>query len=243
MIKEIKIFYNKTKFVFRKNEEVIPESEWPKNWIKIYFKTYPRMPKVNLPWIKPKGEVEKLLKSRKSIRSFENYPINFNKLKRILYFSVGIKKKLDNFDETKRFYPSAGARYPIEAYILSDNIEKIRKGVHHYNVKSNQLEQLLNRDISKECLNIFRNQSIQGQKNFLILTGVISRTEVKYGTNAYRFSLLECGHIGQNFSLMSEKEKVGCCAIGGFDNNKLTKLLDLTDDEIPLYAFAFGNPR
>ncbi len=71
----------------------------------------------------------------------------------------------------------------------------------------------------------------------------MSRTEVKYGINAYRFALLEAGHIGQNISLLAEKEKLGCCALGGFDNDKLSQLLDISqEDEIPLYAFSLGNP-
>jgi nitroreductase len=41
---------------------------------------------------------------------------------------------------------------------------------------------------------------------------------------------------------LAEKENVGCCALGGFDNNKLSKLLDINqEDEIPLYAFSLGS--
>lgn len=243
MLKEIRKFYEKTKFDFNKKENILPESEWPENWVKIYFKTYPRMPKINLSKCKPESEIENLLNSRESKRNFNNSFVDFDKLNKILYFSIGIKKNLDNFNKTRRFYPSAGARYPIELYLLSNNIDKIPKGLYHYNIKTNQLEQLLNKDLSESCKKIFGNQKIKGDKSYLVLTGVISRGEVKYGLNAYRFSLLECGHIGQNFLLLSEKEKIGCCALGGFDNEKITKLLDLTGDEIPLYAFAFGNPK
>ena len=242
MLKEIKNFYRKTRLNFKKEKEaVLPESEWPRNWIKIYFKTYPRMPKRNLLKLDPENEFEKLLKSRSSTRDFSDIAVDFDKLNKILYFSVGIKKELENFDETKRFYPSAGARYPIETYLLSDNIENLQKGLYHYEVKNNNLEWLLSENLSKECDQIFKNQKIEGKKNYLVLTSVLSRSEIKYGVNAYRFSLLECGHIGQNFSLLSEKERIGCCAIGGFDNERLVKLLDLTEDEIPLYAFVFGN--
>ncbi len=242
MLKEIKKFYNKTKFDFSKKDAIIPKLEWPKNWVKIYFKTYPRMPKLNLSKFNPKTEIEYLLKSRSSKREFDNSNIEFSKLNKILYYSLGIKEESENFDNTRRFYPSAGGRYPIEAYFISNNIDKLPKGLYHYNIKSNQLEQLLNKNLLEESREIFENQPISGGKSFLILTSVISRSEVKYGENAYKFSLLECGHIGQNLSLMSEKEKIGCCAIGGFDNDKLENLLDLTEDELPLYSFAFGNP-
>jgi SagB-type dehydrogenase family enzyme len=242
MLNEIKNFYKKTKLNFKKEKEmVLPESEWPKNWIKIYSKVYPRMPHVKLSKSNPEGEFENLLESRNSIRNFSDTLIGFEDLNRVLYFSLGIKNDSNDFNKTKRFYPSAGARYPIESYLLSDNIENLQKGLYHYDVKNNKLEQLLSKDLSEECGQIFQNQKIEGKKNYLVLTSVINRSDVKYGLNAYRFSLLECGHIGQNFSLLCEKEKLGCCAIGGFDNDKLAKVLDLTEEEIPLYAFAFGS--
>ncbi len=56
-----------------------------------------------------------------------------------------------------------------------------------------------------------------------------------------KVALLEAGHIGQNIYLLAENYNLGCCAIGGFDNDKLSYLLDLTEDELPLYLFAIGN--
>ena len=40
--------------------------------------------------------------------------------------------------------------------------------------------------------------------------------------------------------LNSEKARLGACALGGFDNDKLSALIDLTEDEIPLYSFSLG---
>ena len=97
-------------------------------------------------------------------------------------------------------------------------------------LKTNLIEQsqeILNGDLGKAAA-------------LIILSGVIGRSEVKYGINAYRFSLIEAGHIGQNISLFCESKGLGSCAIGGFDNDKLSKLLDLTEEEIPLYMFAIG---
>ena len=74
----------------------------------------------------------------------------------------------------------------------------------------------------------------------IIVTGVLSRTEVKYDQNSYRFALIEAGHVGQNIYLVSECLGVGCCAVGGFDNDKLSKLLDIGGSEIPLYLFSIG---
>jgi len=39
-------------------------------------------------------------------------------------------------------YPSAGARYPLEIYVVILNSKEIPEGIYHYNVKWNTLELL-----------------------------------------------------------------------------------------------------
>jgi len=242
MIKSIRDIYRRTKFKFEQGVNLIEDYKFPVNWIKIFFKTYPRMKKIPLDIKHENGEFHDLLMNRKSTRDFKDSPISLESLNKILFYSLGIKNPEESPENTRRFYPSAGARYPIEAYLINNNVNGLDKGLYHYNVKENQLEQLLEKDLSLDSSKIF-GEAYKGNPNFIVLNGVISRTEIKYGANAYRFSLLEAGHIGQNISLLAEKEKLGCCALGGFDNDKLSKLIDITqEDEISLYAFSLGVP-
>lgn len=241
MMDEIKEFYEKTKFQINQEIRDVDNFKPPINWIKIFFKIYPRMKRINLERPTSWGEFLNLLKRRKSIREFKDSPILLSSLTNILHYSVGIKNPEDSLKDTKRYYPSAGARYPIETYILNNNIQELERGLYHYNVKYEQLEQLLKEDLRTISTEIF-GEANKGNPNFIVFTGVISRTEVKYGINAYRFALLEAGHIGQNVYLLAEKEGLGCCGLGGFDNDRLCKLLDIYEDEIPLYAFSLGEP-
>jgi len=241
MIKEIKDFYKKTKINFGKPIEMVEDFQWPLNWIKIFFKIYPRMPKIGLKRPRIDGELHSLLYNRKSNREYLDVPISFTQLNEIIFYSTGIRNPSEQLDKTQRFYPSAGARYPIEIYLISNNVQNLARGLYHYNVKQNELEILLNKDLRIKSSRIFGDAN-WNNPNFIILTGVIGRTEVKYGINAYRFALIEAGHIGQNISLLSEKQNIGSCALGGFDNDELENLLDLTEEEIPLYAFSLGKP-
>lgn len=241
MIDEIREFYEKTKFKVGEVIEWVDDYKPPINWVKIFFKSYPRMKKIDMDRFEDKGEFCRLLNGRESTREFNDSPIPFEKLNKILFYSFGIKNPEVSSEHTRRFYPSAGARYPIEAYLLNNNVEELNKGLYHYNCKSNELESLLEKDLSLESSQIF-GEAYKGNPNFIVINGVISRTEVKYGINAYRFALIESGHIGQNISLLAQKENLGCCALGGFDNDKLSKLLDINqEDEIPLYVFSLGN--
>lgn len=242
---EIKKFYNTTKFDFSKRNTLSPDFEWPENWIRIFFKTYPRFKKIDMDFSELNSNIllKSFLENRRSTRNFNGDPIYYQDLCDILKYSMGIKNHNVDIDETKRFYPSAGGRYPIESYIIVNNVLNLNNGLYHYNIKRENLEVLLEEDTLHPSDEIFGLDNYEGKPNFLILTSVISRTEVKYMNNAYRFSCIECGHIGQNFSLISQFKNIGSCAIGGFDNDKLAKLLDVTEDEIPLYAFAFGNSK
>lgn len=240
MIKQIKKYYNSTKFNFDK-QALDANFIQPITWTKIFYKTYPRFPsrKLELNKKQTSENFENLLLKRKTCRELSGQ-VDYETLSYLLFYSVGIKPpENQDPDSARRMYPSAGARYPLETYVISNNITDLERGIHHFNVKENTLERLLAQDVSEEMINILNSEMGKAPLLFA-LTGVLSRTEVKYRTNAYRFSLIESGHVGQNIYLLSQKLSLGCCAIAGFNNDRFSKLLDLTEDEVPLYIFAIG---
>jgi hypothetical protein len=57
-------------------------------------------------------------------------------------------------------YPSAGARYPLEIYMINlKKISNIKKGLYHYNVKWNTIELLKEEDYEKVIPEIIPNQN------------------------------------------------------------------------------------
>ena len=142
----------------------------------------------------------------------------------------------------RRTYPSAGARFPIEVYLIAFRIKGLEPGVYHLNLNKFSLEVLLRSDMKKYETDIVSHY-LKNVAGAIVLTTVISRLEVKYGIKAYPFSLIEAGHIGQNITLTCTKYKVGSCAVGGFINDKLVELLDLTRDELPIYVVGLGWPK
>lgn len=216
--------------------------DWPKEWKDVYYKSYARLPfiKLPIPNLKKKISLKKVLQDRRSQRIFSNKKINKKKLSTLLYYGAGIKNKSINVKQDyNRFYPSAGARYPLEIYVISLNTE-LPFGLYHYCLKINSLECLLNEKIN---INSFFNQKWVKKSSMLILiTSFFRRSFVKYGERGYRYALLEAGHVCQNISLISEAIELNSCEIGGYIDTKLNNLLDIDGlNEAVISAIAIGN--
>ena len=108
-----------------------------------------------------------------------------------------------------------------------NNVKTLKKGVYHFNVKNNSIEQL-RKGSNKNFLVDNTGQSFVGDSScVIILSAVLDRTRIKYEERGYRFILMECGHVAQNLYLISEAMRLKCCAIGGFVDEEFNKLLDI----------------
>ena len=145
-------------------------------------------------------------------------------------------------DPERRTYPSAGARFPIELYLIAFRIDGLESGIYHFNFSKFSLEVLLLSNLRKQEIELV-SPFLKNVAGVLIFTSVMSRSDVKYGLKAYPYSLLEAGHMSQNILISFTKYGIGSCAVGGFVNRKITNLLDLTEDEIPIHVIGFGYPK
>lgn len=106
------------------------------------YKEYTGRPRIELRVFKPKGHMslDRALRTRKSIRNFGQKPISKGQLSYLLWASTGIQRVEEGYEF--RTAPSAGALYPVETYVVVNNVAEVEKGLYHYAVKSHQLEQL-----------------------------------------------------------------------------------------------------
>lgn len=217
----------------------------PIDWIKIYFKEYPRMPKINLPKPAPlDSPIGQIIIQRQSSRDFQDKPIEIDIISQLLFYSCGITKPDKDPDKTRRSYPSAGARYPLEIYpIILNGDKETEEGLYHYNVKEHNLEKLLvKKDIGKDIYSeIIGQDMILKSPLILVISAAFGKTVTKYKDRGYRYILFEAGHVGQNIHLVSQVLGLKCCAIGGFDDDKLNDFLDIDGEkEAALYALVLG---
>lgn len=217
----------------------------PQSWITIDWKTYPRLKRVSLPSILDRTDISlrQAILRRRSTREFSTTSISLDEVSELLKYSAGVSLTSPNLDETRRTYPSAGARYPVEIYPIVLNCNGMDASLYHYNVIDHALELL---DIaSKEIINELFGDSWIGEGAIIfLLSSVFHRSSVKYQERSYRFALIEAGHIIQNFCLMATALGLGSCTVGGFFDYEMNQWLALDfPQEIVVCAVVVGHFR
>lgn len=235
-------FHEKVK-IFGFHEEA--KKRKPSVWVKIFYKTYPRLDKVILP--KPEQLVKnvnlfQLLLKRRSRRDFSKDFITLEQLSTILYYSAGVTQINDNnWEIALRSYPSAGARFPLEVYVAVNNVDGVKHGIYHYNLKDHSLELLCSGNYKKIFKDLTNQKMCYSASVNIIVSAVFDRTRIKYGERGYRFPFIEAGHMAQNFYLVSEAMSLGCCTVGGFIDDNINNLLDFADScEKTIYMISLG---
>lgn len=199
----------------------------PRVYITVNYKGYPRFKKVLLPQPSKLHDFHSIMMNRKSSREFSGAQITRKQLSTLLYYTAGLRNKRGE-DVGNRFYPSAGARYPIEVYPIIWNCEGIKPGIYHYHVRDHTLEFMWTYDDLLDT--VFKNIKQQNFRDggcLFVITAVSNRTEFKYGPRGYRHILMEVGHVCQNTYLAAAGLDLGCCSIGGFLDQGFNALLDV----------------
>jgi SagB-type dehydrogenase family enzyme len=208
-------------------------SLWPEAWSAVSYKSYSFFPTVALPKPISKDFSNTDLVKRISKRDFSGSlgQISLQELSNILFFSCGETRKSIDDKKNKRAQPSAGERYPVEVYVLSFTTSEngLLKKCYHYNVKEHVLKQLWDFPIKnkKEVNKYFAYEWSQEAACAIVLTGVPSRTCMKYGERGYRYMYLEAGAILNNIQNQAMLAGIKSVAMGGINDIEVEELLDL----------------
>jgi SagB-type dehydrogenase family enzyme len=208
------------------------------------YKVYPNSKKINLPKLTVlSNTLDDALRKRKSMRSFTTKAITIEQLSYLLWASTGIQRKEMGFEF--RTAPSAGALYPIETYIVINNVENLSKGVYHYNIKGHFLEELKAGDNSYNIAEAALDQNMCADAAVVFIwTGVFNRSKCKYGQRAYRYIYLDAGHIAENLALAATGVSLGSCQIAALFDDEVNKIIDVDGlDESTIYMSVVGNVK
>ncbi|MEN3046575.1 MAG: SagB/ThcOx family dehydrogenase [Candidatus Hydrothermales bacterium] len=208
------------------------------------FKTYPDKPKIKLPAPTFKGMIlEEAIKKRRSVREYSDKPLTLDEVSQILFAAQGITGELAGV--YLRTVPSAGALYPIEIYLIVQNVEGLKKGIYHYNVREHSLEFIKEGDFKNEIFKagLFQEMFLSAPLT-LIYTAIFKRTTYKYDDRGYRYVYMEAGHVAQNVSLQCVSLGLSSCVIGAFFDSMVDKLIGVDGkEETSIYIQTVGRPK
>ncbi len=183
--------------------------------------------------------LEKALNGRRSMREFSAAGLSLSDLAQLLWAAQG-----STAGGTHRTAPSAGALYPLEAYVAAVRVEHLAPGVYRYDSSAHRLLRIASEDRSAELARAAYGQAwLREAPAILVLAGVESRTTAKYGQRGVRYVHMEAGHAAQNALLTAVALGLGATVVGAFDDARVHTLLGLGAEERPLYLVPVGRPR
>jgi SagB-type dehydrogenase family enzyme len=185
------------------------------------------------PTLQGRVSLEETLAQRRSVRQFSGRPLSQAELGQLLWAAQGVTSP-----EGLRTAPSAGARYPLELYVV------LPEGVYHYRPQGHRLNLHLAGD-QRAALHAvtLRQDAVLQAPAVLVLAAVYGRTAERYGAERTpRYVHMEVGHAAQNVLLQAVALGLGAVPVGAFHDADVQRVLALPDDQEPLYLIPVGTP-
>lgn len=194
----------------------------------VSYKNYPEAKKFYLPKEFPKLglDLDDAIRKRRSARDYSDKPISKLELSRLLYYTAA---------------PSIESIYPIELYIVVNNVEGIDKGIYHYNPSEHAIELLKQGEHSLQIADACLGQQLVGNANVAIIKTALFKRIKPYGNRGYRYIHLDAGMIGENIYLEAISMGFGVCGIGAFFDDQINEMLGIDGvDESVIYVTSVG---
>ncbi len=212
---------------------------------------YPSRPLVDLPrrrWRPWARSLTSVLRSRRTRRGqFADEPMRLRDLGGLLETACGVTGEVSHPEcsevrQKLRTWPSAGALYPVELYVAAMRVRGLAQSLYQYNAEAHRLARIGECPAQDDMERMIYADGLWGNASVaLILTGVLARTQIKYGERGYRFVLIDAGHMAQNLLLAAEDLGLAAVPLGGFDDDELCRCLGLdVREEPPLYVLLLG---
>jgi len=185
-----------------------------------------------------KISVEKVLLERRSVRHYTNEPLSLSEISQLLWAAQGITDP-----RGFRTAPSAGARYPLEVYMVVGKVRTLSAGIYKYNPYKHELVKTAEGDKRSDLCRAALNQgAIRNAPAVMVFGCVYERTTVKYGNRGIQYVFMEAGHAAQNVFLQAVSLGLGAVVMGAFNDHEAKKVLNLEADENLIYIMPIGRP-
>ena len=171
------------------------------------------------------------LAHRRSIRTFTADPLTAEQSAALMWAAQGVTASWGG-----RTAPSAGARYPLDVYLVTG------EGIRHYVPDGHRAEVRASTTARAALVDAVGQDPAASAPTMLVITGTPDRLKPKYLLRAERYTYMEAGHAAQNVLLASTALGLGAVPIGAFDQAAAAGALGLPDGQEPIYVIPIGLP-
>ena len=206
----------------------------------------PARVRVPLPQARADTPLAKAVLDRRTFRQFGRARLQLGQLVELLRLTSGITHWLTipHLGEVPLTgSPSAGARHPIETYVVAVGVEGLPRGTYRYAPDRHELD-LVARNTTRAQLRAFlpRQPWFAQCGAAVFFTAVFERSAWRYEfPRAYRTVLLEAGHLCQTFLLAATSLDLAPFCTMAIDEVRVERHLRINGvDEAVLYAAGVG---
>ena len=171
--------------------------------------------------------------------------VDRNALSRLLLLTCTLtaRSRSQEGDFYFRSAASAGALYPTEVYTATQGVSGLQDGLYHYAIHEHGLVPLRNGsfgDFSLEAAGAAGRRTLPVVTFFL--TAIFFRSAWKYRARAYRYHLMDTGHVEENLALALKALGLSYAVSYDFSDDLVNPFLGLDEaKEVALaLVFVFG---
>ena len=169
-------------------------------------------------------------RSYAATNAFSDAGVSAAELSRLLHFTNGVTGRRGNL--ALRAAPSAGALYAGEVYVVAERVAGLAPGIYAYRPAEHQLLMLREGRFGPELGRALEwPASAEAAPVAFLLTNVFARYAWRYANRAYRYALIDSGHIGENLRLCARSAGLGESAPLRFHDDHLNALLRIDGRE------------
>lgn len=196
------------------------------------FKVYLDLPSIPLPenFQIPTGDALAQIRSICPVKnSIPQQPtIDVRTLAQLLFFSAGITREI-RFDSGTYYMRAAsatGALYPIELYVICQDLAEIPAGIYHFCPGSFSLTKLRSGDFRRKLATMAgNNQGISNSPLTIAFTSLAWRNAWKYTARSYRHWFWDSGVIAANLLAVAISLGFWPSLVLGFVDSAVNNLL------------------
>ena len=169
----------------------------------------------------------------------------------LLAYTLTAQARHSNGTFYYRSAASAGALYPTETYVASEGMSDLAPGLYHFSIARHGLTRLRDGNLSNAVKSAIIGAETPPSSFTFFLTAIFFRSAWKYRARAYRYHLLDTGHVLENLILSLKAAGFPFEIRFDFDDRQINRVLGLDETlevalaiiEVGIAPLSYGDPE